>query len=330
MDNRTRFCNVLNFEPVDRLPVTEWAPWWDKTIARWKHEGLPAELDDGGEILRFFGLDMHRQCWIVPQKQTFPRPESHGKGVVADMDTYLRVKEHLYPEIAFDKDSVARCAIEHRRGDLAVWITLNGFFWFPRELFGIDGHLYAFYDNPELMHAMNRDQLQFNLRVLDEFCALCTPEFMTFAEDLSYNKGPMISKRLFDEFLAPYYRQIVPHIKEYGIVPFVDTDGNPTELVPWFTDVGIEGFLPLERQAGVDIVSLRKTHPRLRMIGGYDKMVMNKGESAMRAEFDRIFPVMKQGGYIPGVDHQTPPGVSFDDYQVYLQLLKEYCVKAAQ
>ena len=88
-------------------------------------------------------------------------------------------------------------------------------------------------------------------------------------------------------------------------------------------------MLPLERQAGVDGVALRQKHPRLRMIGHFDKMVMNKGEAAIRAEFERLAPLMKSGGFVPGVDHQTPPGVSLEQYRCYLKLLWEYadCTK---
>jgi hypothetical protein len=82
--------------------------------------------------------------------------------------------------------------------------------------------------------------------------------------------------------------------------------------------------LPLERQAGVDGMNLRQTFPTLRMIGHFDKMVMPRGESAMRAEFDRLTPLAKSGGFIPSVDHQTPPGVSLDQYLIYLRLLEEY------
>jgi hypothetical protein len=51
---------------------------------------------------------------------------------------------------------------------------------------------------------------------------------------------------------------------------------------------------------------------------------MPRGEAAMRAEFDRLTPLAKSGGYIPSVDHQTPPGVSLEQYRVYLRLLDEY------
>ena len=94
--------------------------------------------------------------------------------------------------------------------------------------------------------------------------------------------------------------------------------------------LGVEGFLPLERQAGVDIIKLRKLYPQLKMIGGYDKMVMSKGETEMRREFGRIMPVMKQSGYIPSVDHQTPPEVSFENYKIYLRLLREYSEEAVK
>ncbi len=60
------------------------------------------------------------------------------------------------------------------------------------------------------------------------------------------------------------------------------------------------------------------------MVGHFDKMTMNQGEAAMRAEFERLVPLMKTGGFIPSVDHQTPPGVSLEEYRVYLRLLKEY------
>ena len=209
-----------------------------------------------------------------------------------------------------------------------VWITLEGYFWFPRILLGIEPHLYAFYDQPALMHEINRDLLAYNRRCIEAFCDVCTPDFMTFAEDMSYNHGPMISKAQFDEFIAPYYRAIVPDLRQRGVTVMVDTDGDVTNLVPWMLEVGVQGFLPLERMAGVDVNQLRCDHPDLRMIGAFDKTVMHLGEERMRREFERLLPVMRSGGYIPSVDHQTPPEVSLEDYRLYVRLLKEYAEKA--
>jgi uroporphyrinogen-III decarboxylase len=159
---------------------------------------------------------------------------------------------------------------------------------------------------------------------------MTVPDFMTFAEDLSYNHGPMLSGKQFDEFIASYYKEILPILSSKGIVPFVDTDGNVSEPMEWFLGIGVEGFLPLERMAGVDIAALRQKHPSVKMIGAFDKTVMHLGEDAMRAEFDRLLPVMRQGGFIPSVDHQTPPDVSLDNYKICVKLLKQYCKMACE
>ena len=111
---------------------------------------------------------------------------------------------------------------------------------------------------------------------------------------------------------------------------FVDSDGDVTLLIEWLKEVGIEGILPLERMAGVDVARIRKHHPDFKMLGAFDKTVMHMGVDAMRREFERLLPVMKQGGFIPSVDHQTPPEVSLEQYRCYVSLLKEYCRKAAQ
>jgi hypothetical protein len=330
MKNRNRFIDTLNFKKTDRLPVVEWASWWDKTIDRWKTEGLPDNLSDQGDIRDFFGLDALRQQWIEPRKSSIPDNHINYKPLVTSFDDYTNIKEHLFPENPFNPEEIKDWAKQQEAGNLVIWITLEGFFWFPRTLFGMEEHIYAFYDYPELMHQMNKDVLEYNIKMLDEFCRICKPDFMTFAEDMSYNKGPMISKSLFDEFLAPYYKVIIPKVKEYGIIPFVDTDGNPQELIPWFMELGIEGFLPMEKQAGTDLEEIRKQNPKVKMIGGYNKTVMHKGEEEIRKEFDRILPIMKQGGYIPGVDHQTPPAVSMEEYYLYLKILREYCQKAVE
>ena len=144
---------------------------------------------------------------------------------------------------------------------------------------------------------------------------------------MSYNNGPMISEKHFDEFISPYYRQLIPRLKELGTIPIVDTDGDVTRMVTWLLREGIQGVLPLERQAGVDGMQLRNRFPTLRMVGHYDKMVMTHGEEAIRGEFERLAPLMKTGGFIPSVDHQTPPGVSLDQYRVYLRMLSDYVRK---
>ncbi|NLC68180.1 MAG: hypothetical protein GX754_05225 [Clostridiaceae bacterium] len=330
MTPRQRFLSTINFQKnMDRLVMVEWAAWWGQTVDRWKQEGLPDELDTEG-ILDYFGFDKLLCITARGINKQAPKPSFHGGGRIEDEQSYNEIKKYLYTDDIIEnvKNHAMQLKDRHDRGEIIIRLWLDGFFWFPRDLFGIEGHLYAFYDQPELMHRINSELAEFNIRVVEELFGILKPDMVGFAEDMSYNHGPMLSYNLFKEFLLPYYQQVIPHIKKHGVKVLVDSDGDITEMIPWLREAGIDGVYPLERQAGVDVCKIREDYPDFLMLGGYDKMVMPLGEEAMRAEFERLLPVMKTGGYIPSVDHQTPPGVSLKNFKIYVRLFKEYCRKA--
>lgn len=327
MRNSERFEALLNGNKVDRTPVIEWAGWWDQTCNRWFDEGLPKM--NGDEIKDYWGHDKTKQFWLPTRTADFPNPAYHGAGVIEDEEDYKSVKKYLFTDELLDgiEKSFKGWLAAHGDEDYVYWYSLDGFFWFPRTLFGIEGHLYAFYDYPELMLEINHDLAEYHKKCIMLVSEYLKPKFMTFGEDMSYNLGPMLSKECYDKFMLPFYKELVPIIKANGTKVIIDTDGQVEPLIPWFLEGGIEGILPLERMAGVDVNRIRQNYPDLIMIGAYDKTIMHKGEEAMRAEFERILPAIKSGRYIPSVDHQTPPDVSLENYAIFMRLLREYSAK---
>ena len=332
MNARQRFLDVMNFvQPSDRLPMVEWAAWWNETVERWKEEGLP-EDKSYLELQEDFGLDPMVCLHCGAQSAECPDPASHGASIIGDEGDYESIRQYLFTDSILErvKERARELSERHEKGEIIVRLWLDGFFWFPRRLFGIEQHLYAFYDQPALMHRINAELAEFNARVIDELFPVLQPDMVGFAEDMSYNHGPMLSQDLFEEFLTPYYREVIPRIKDEGVRVLIDSDGDITTMIPWMQDAGIEGVYPLEHQAGVNVVQIRRDHPDFLMMGGYDKMVLSRGEEAMRAEFERLLPVMKSGGFVPSVDHQTPPGVSLENYRIYLRLFRDYATKATE
>jgi hypothetical protein len=330
MTPRDRFLHVLRFaRPDPCLPLIEWAPWWDATLARWTQEGLPPALTWSAS-LSYFGLDRFLLLVAAACSPDCPAPASYGAPLITDEASYDALLPYLYTEASIDLllQQARALKAEHDAGDLILRLWLDGFFWFPRTLLGIEGHLFAFYDQSTLLHRINSDLAAFNLRVVERLFPVLVPDMVGFAEDMSYNHGPMLSSDHFAMFLRPYYQRVIPAIKHHGVKVFVDSDGDVTSMIPWLMEAGIDGVYPLEKQAGVDLVDLRRRYPHFLLMGGYDKRVMSQGADAMRGEFERLLPVMASGGYLPSVDHQTPPEVSLADYHLYLQLFQEYARKA--
>ncbi|MBQ0125276.1 MAG: hypothetical protein KBS59_03010 [Clostridiales bacterium] len=335
MTNVERFNAAFGFEKADRLPIIEWAAWWGDTLNKWYEQGLTREYS-WDRLQNYFGLDYMRRIWMPLEKRGCPRPETHGAPLIFDESEYESFRDkYLFPS-QDDEGYKAKMAQllslkeEHDRGDAIVWFSYDGFFWFPRTLLGIENHLYSFYDYPELYHKICTDLCDYIISNLDALFGVLSPEFFVISEDMSYNNGPMISEELFDEFLLPYYNKLIPELHRRGCKVIIDTDGDVSMMIPWLIRAGIDGVLPLERQAGVDICALREKYPDFLFLGGFDKMTMPRGEEAMRAEFERLLPAMRSGGYIPSVDHQTPPGVSLENFRIYVELLKEYAYKAME
>jgi hypothetical protein len=155
MNHVERFRAVMSFQPVDRLPCIEWAVWWDQTIDRWVAQGLPTR--DWYAIYDYLGLDPYFQHWFGAQGPTCPHPVHHGAGIIATADDYQAVKQHLYPPFEAAIERLRPWAERQERGEVVVWVTLDGFFWFPRSLLGIERHFHAFYDQPELIQRINQD-----------------------------------------------------------------------------------------------------------------------------------------------------------------------------
>ncbi|MFV0528885.1 MAG: uroporphyrinogen decarboxylase family protein [Lachnospiraceae bacterium] len=261
--------------------------------------------------------------------------ELEHKPVIETPEDWEELKAHAEREVEkfYSEEAILQAyqGIKegHDRGEYSIRLNIEGFFWVPRELLGIEPHLYAFYDEPEMLHDINDYVLKIYQTKLMKVIELLQPDIVYFMEDLSGKTGPMISRDFFEEFVGDYYRQIIPQMKENGVSSvFVDTDGEFTQLIPNFMEAGVDGFLPMDVNAGMNIVAVREQFPTLQFIGGYNKLEIAKGPEAIDAEFERILPVVRSGGYIPGADHQVAPSTALEDYKYYIKRLHEVMLQA--
>lgn len=261
--------------------------------------------------------------------------ETEYKPVIETMEDWLKLKEHARKELElyFSDEQIdeayGKLKEGHDRGEYSIRLNIEGFFWVPREIMGIEAHLYNFYDEPEMMHDINEFIFEIYSTKLMRVIEILQPDVVYIMEDLSGKNGPMISGDTFDEFIGSYYRKLIPMLKERGVGNvFVDTDGDFNLIIPNFIAAGVDGFLPMDVNAGMDIVKVREQFPKLKFIGGFNKLMIAEGREAIDKEFERILPVIRGGGYIPGSDHQVAPSTSLEDYRYYIKKLREVMAQA--
>jgi uroporphyrinogen decarboxylase len=84
-------------------------------------------------------------------------------------------------------------------------------------------------------------------------------------------------------------------------------------------DAGVDVTWPMERTGNVDPIRWRKKFGRsLRMSGAVSKRVLAQGPQAIEAHLREMMPLIEEGGFIPQIDHDCPPDVSWDNFRYYM------------
>jgi len=360
MTPRERFRATCRFEPIDRPFRWETIGYWPETLERWHAEGLPAEIDSFLAIPHF-DMDMRIPILLGGSEDPgfFPLFEEH---VLEEKDAY-RVRRNIagimlrefknqqsaLPQFlefpahdlrSFEElrwrldpsnvgrlgDNFAEHARSYRDADVPVYAYMCGLFGLARHLLGFENLMLAYHDMPELLHAIGAQWVALHTGLFERIAAVTTIDAVYLWEDMAYRNGPMISPAMFRTFMSPYYRRVIDCGRSLGIKVFeVDTDGDCSLLIPLFLEAGVNMLLPFEVQAGMDIREVRARYgKRLIIEGGLDKRALAQDFDAIRAEIEAKVPaLLRDGGYIPALDHLVPPDVPLANFEFFLRSVRE-------
>ncbi|MCL4535589.1 MAG: hypothetical protein M1370_10580 [Bacteroidetes bacterium] len=214
-------------------------------------------------------------------------------------------------------------AYRKRTAPLAIGGS-TGFYGTPRYLLGDHRILTMYYDDPELMRDMVNYLADFWVAIYDAVLKQTGgADLALIWEDMSYKGGPLISPATFREFLLPGYKKLTALFRDHGIkVVLVDTDGNCWKLIPLMVEGGVTGLYPFEVNAGMNVVEVRESFPRLNIIGGIDKVAVAAGKEQIDRELEAKVPLMlRRGGYIPCIDHHVSADISWENFLYYRKRL---------
>jgi uroporphyrinogen decarboxylase len=184
---------------------------------------------------------------------------------------------------------------------------------------------YLFYDDIAFIEEVMDAKVEAMIRIIDRIWDDVQFDYFVFWEDMCYKNGPLVSPELFDKYMVPRYKKVTDFLRKKGCdIIIVDSDGDVTKLVPLWLKAGVNGILPFEVQAGMDVNYFRAEYGNdLIIMGGIDKRALITGPKDIDAEIKRIAPMVEKGGYIPWLDHSVPPDVSFDNFLYYMDKLEK-------
>jgi hypothetical protein len=267
----------------------------------------------GRHVLYFKG----RRCGFMPEYVRHPVHDmkSWAENVKWRLDPSTPAR---YADLGTRMTQAKRAAAEGR----IITQNLIGGYMYLRSLIGPEELLYAFYDQPELIHDCIRTWFQLADAVIARHQEHVTIDEIFLAEDICYNHGILIAPEMMKEFLLPYYQQLIANLRPRQIDRArhlhvqIDTDGDCRPTIDIYRDaLGMDAMSPFEVASGCDVAEIGRRYPDLVMRGGLDKRVISEGKDAIDRMVERILiPLRERGGYIPSLDHGTPPETPYENY----------------
>ena len=239
---------------------------------------------------------------------------------VKNRDDWERMKERYDPRTPGRlPDGLDEICEQLQDRDSTVGLHFNGPFWQLREWCGFESLCELMLDDPDLVHDMIDFWTDFVSLVMAPVLERLAVDLIGISEDMAYKAHSMISPAMTREFLKPAYLRWVAEVKASGCpIIDMDSDGYISELIPIWIESGINCCDPIEVAAHNDIIEFRERFGRqMAYSGGVDKRAIAKGGEVIEAELERLAPIIRDGGYIPGCDHGVPPDISWPNFVDY-------------
>jgi hypothetical protein len=284
---------------------------------------------------------------VVEELPDGSRKVTNGHGVVvlqrpgatsipAEIDHLLKSRrqweEVFLPRLQFDEsragiteEVVARVEDPNR----TEWLGLHvgSLYGMIRNWLGVTGSAYLYADDEvlfkEMIDTVGELSYQCAKTALEQTSGW---DFGHFWEDICFKSGPLITPRVFDEYVGPHYKRVTDLLNAHGInIVSLDCDGCIDALVPtWFAN-GVNTMFPIEVGTwNASIEPWRKQYGKeLRGVGGMNKVVFAHDRAAVDAEIERLKPLVALGGFIPCPDHRIAPDAEWDSVTYYCDRMRQ-------
>jgi uroporphyrinogen decarboxylase len=339
---------MIAHKEADRVPITD-GPWAG-TVSRWKREGMPADADwrEYFDVDKFAGFNVD-----VSPRYAYRVLEDNETYSVFETEYGVRMKklkgEDCTPEFLDYKicnparwaEAKARITHaddripwEHLKRSFPKWRAdgcwIDATFWFGFDvthswIVGMETVLIAMLEEPEWIADIFHTMLDANIALYDKvWDAGYRFDSIYIYDDMGYKFNQFFSGNIYRSIVKPGHKRAIEWAANKGIPTRLHSCGMIEPFIPDFIEMGLSVLNPLEVKAGMDPIKLKKLYgDKLTLQGGVNAVLWDKPDE-VRAEIERVVPVLKEGGgYIFSSDHSIPNAVSLEDFKGIVELVKK-------
>ena len=186
--------------------------------------------------------------------------------------------------------------------------------------------------DPEFIKKVVERSLKIQFKIIDNFLREVGEylQVVVINGDLGTQQGPLLSPKLYREFLLPYEKNIVQFVRERTRARiFRHTCGSIHKLLPDILQTGIDVLNPVQVSAeNMDPEQLKREFGnQVSFWGGVDSQKVLSQGSTLDVEEEvkkRIYQFAPGGGYVLGSVHNIQPDVMPENIVALFQAARRY------
>lgn len=317
MDTRARFYKTIHYGNPDRVPYFE-EGIRPETLEVWQAQGLPKNVD----LQEQFPSDRREELKL----DLDPHPGfTKWPSSLKELDSLRERLDPADPSRLPKNWQVDRL----RDSDHILMVRVHEGFFLSMGVHGAKRFtelMYLLLDEPDFVREYMRIQGQFAALLAARVLREVKVDALVFSEPIGDNNGALISPRMYEDFVLPFYQPLLDLANQAGVKTLIcRTYANIKVLIPGLLKRGINCLWACEvEQSVMNYPALRKEFGRdLRLIGGIDLDALREGKDAIRRAVEKVVPLVEEGGYIPLVDGRVRADVPYENYVYYRELLRE-------
>lgn len=282
MNSRERITKIIAREPVDHNGF--WLGNPDPGTWPILHDYFETSTDEAlrvklGDDFRWFAPGVHASVYEHPRKRylfdmEFDKTRHGQAGPFSDCEDPKAVEDYEWPRI---EHLDLRATTEKLRSFKDTYRASGfwtAFYHHVMDFFGMENYLVKMYTHPDVVHAVTDRVCQFfydaNELFFKEAGDDCEAFF--FGNDFGTQRDLIMSPRLFDQFVMPWFKTFTDLGHRHGKQVILHSCGSIYRVIPRLIEAGVDCLHPLQAQAAnMDAEYLaREFGNKISFLGGVD------------------------------------------------------------
>lgn len=302
IEDEVEFWRAAGYDFVSiRAGVRSVVRGYHPVVQVWREARRGARAGAGGWVTEGEALIHDRQ-----EFEEFPWPTPEALGGYNDYESlpaYLDTLARLLPP------------------SMKLLVQLGYVFMGAWQIMGFENFCLKLADDPGLVRDVIDRLGASQVAVLETLLQYGCVGTIWLPDDLCYNSGPIVSPRVYQEYVYPWYGRMVELCHAANVPIGLHSDGDLTRLLPNLVACGFDAIHPFEPPMN-DIVAVKRAWGhRIAVAGNIDlKRTLERGtpadvEAEVRAKAAELAP---GGGWLLGSSNSIPEWVPVENYRALL------------